>query len=242
MLVSCRGHVVALLTLKANWFGTITVKQWEIMIQNAVLLLSANNEETPYEQLRYITGLAVREHVVVQLYFWVHFYICTSVIVSNLLSYITKPKIKGKIKLNSHQLIIVFIGIENKQKNSCKRAPTVGFTTLRLQQLQAICSSRFRNGTQDLQVVIDVAYECRVDALQASCRLLLPQAGRLKECLSAQMLHSKKKHNSRVIVRHVHKNNIKIKLQLIFFFPLIVIFPLFLGMVMYANKFKTKEK
>ena len=26
------SHVVALLTLKANWFGTITVKQWEIMI------------------------------------------------------------------------------------------------------------------------------------------------------------------------------------------------------------------
>ena len=35
-------------------------------------------------------------HVVVQLYFWVQFYICTSVIVSNLLSYITKPQIKGK--------------------------------------------------------------------------------------------------------------------------------------------------
>ena len=61
-----------------------------------------NNEETAYEQLRYITGLVVRGHVVVQLYFWVQFYICTSVIVSNLLSYITKPKIKGQIKLNSH--------------------------------------------------------------------------------------------------------------------------------------------
>ena len=61
-----------------------------------------NNEETPYEQLRYITGLAVRGHVVVQLYFWVQFYICTSVIVSNLLSNITNHKIKGKIKLNSH--------------------------------------------------------------------------------------------------------------------------------------------
>ena len=35
MLVSWGGggdHVVALLTLKASWFGTITVKQWEIMI------------------------------------------------------------------------------------------------------------------------------------------------------------------------------------------------------------------
>ena len=61
-----------------------------------MLLLSANNEETPYEQLRYITGVGVRGHVVVQLYFRVQFYICTSVIVSNLLSYITKPQIKGK--------------------------------------------------------------------------------------------------------------------------------------------------
>ena len=64
-----------------------------------MLLLSANNEETPYEQLRYITGLGVRGHVVVQLYFGFNF---TSVIVSNLLSYITKPKIKGKITLNFH--------------------------------------------------------------------------------------------------------------------------------------------
>ena len=32
MLVAWGSHVVALLTLKANWFGTITVKQWEIMI------------------------------------------------------------------------------------------------------------------------------------------------------------------------------------------------------------------
>ena len=74
--------------------------------------------------------------------------------------------------------------------------------------------------------------------LQASCRLLLPQAGRLKECLFVQMLHPKKKHNSGVIVRHVHKNNVVAN----FLFPLIVIFPLLLGMVMYANKLKTKEK
>ena len=39
-----------------------------------MLLLSVNNEETPYEQLRYITGVGVRGHVVVQLYFWVQFY------------------------------------------------------------------------------------------------------------------------------------------------------------------------
>ena len=45
------GHVAALLTVKANWFGTLTVKQWEIMINNDVLLISANNEETPYEEL-----------------------------------------------------------------------------------------------------------------------------------------------------------------------------------------------
>ena len=32
MLVSWGGYVVALLTLIANWFGTITVNQWEIMI------------------------------------------------------------------------------------------------------------------------------------------------------------------------------------------------------------------
>ena len=34
---SCRCHVAALLTLKANWFDTLTVKQWEIMINNDVL-------------------------------------------------------------------------------------------------------------------------------------------------------------------------------------------------------------
>ena len=47
------GHVADLLTLKANWFDTLTVKQWEVMINNDVLLFSATNEETPYEQLLY---------------------------------------------------------------------------------------------------------------------------------------------------------------------------------------------
>ena len=41
----------ALLTLKANWFDTLTVKQWEIMINNDLSLFSATNEETLYEQL-----------------------------------------------------------------------------------------------------------------------------------------------------------------------------------------------
>ena len=42
------GYVAALLTLKANWFDTLTVKQWEIMINNDVLLFSATNEDTLY--------------------------------------------------------------------------------------------------------------------------------------------------------------------------------------------------
>ena len=46
------GHVAPLLALKPNWFDILTVKQWEIMLKNYyVLLLSATNEETPYEQL-----------------------------------------------------------------------------------------------------------------------------------------------------------------------------------------------
>ena len=45
------GHVAALLTLKANFLDTLTVKQWEIMMNNDVLLFSATNEDTPYEQL-----------------------------------------------------------------------------------------------------------------------------------------------------------------------------------------------
>ena len=45
-------QLAALLTLKANnWFDTLTMKQWEIMINNAVLLSSATSEETPYKQL-----------------------------------------------------------------------------------------------------------------------------------------------------------------------------------------------
>ena len=47
------GHVADLLTLKVNWFDTLTVKQWEVMINNDVLLFSATNEETPLEQLLY---------------------------------------------------------------------------------------------------------------------------------------------------------------------------------------------
>ena len=47
-------HVVALLTLKTNWFGTLTVKQLEIMINSDVLLFSATNEKTPYEQLLHL--------------------------------------------------------------------------------------------------------------------------------------------------------------------------------------------
>ena len=43
-----RFLLVALLTLKANWFDTLTVK---LMINNDVLLFSATNEETLYEQL-----------------------------------------------------------------------------------------------------------------------------------------------------------------------------------------------
>ena len=31
-------------------FDTLTVKQWEIMVSNDVLLFSSTNEETPYEQ------------------------------------------------------------------------------------------------------------------------------------------------------------------------------------------------
>ena len=39
------GHVADLLTLKANWFDTLTVKQWEVMINNDVLLFSVTNED-----------------------------------------------------------------------------------------------------------------------------------------------------------------------------------------------------
>ena len=47
--------VAALLTLKANWFDTLTVKQLEVMINN-VFLSSATNEETPYISF-FITAL-----------------------------------------------------------------------------------------------------------------------------------------------------------------------------------------
>ena len=36
------SHVEVLLTLKANWFDTLTVKQCEIMINNDVLSFSAH--------------------------------------------------------------------------------------------------------------------------------------------------------------------------------------------------------
>ena len=51
MVANFVGHVADLLTLKANWSDTLTVKQWEIMINNVVVLFSATNEDTPYEQL-----------------------------------------------------------------------------------------------------------------------------------------------------------------------------------------------
>ena len=47
------SHVAALLTLKANSRDTLTVKQWEIMISNDVLLFPATTEETPYKQLQH---------------------------------------------------------------------------------------------------------------------------------------------------------------------------------------------
>ena len=64
------GHVAALLTLKANWFDTLTVKQWEIMINNDVLLFSATNEETPYEEaptLLDVIQFAISDHSSVSL-------------------------------------------------------------------------------------------------------------------------------------------------------------------------------
>ena len=45
------GRVADLLTVKANWFDTLTVKQWKIMINNDVLLFSPTNEATPYEHI-----------------------------------------------------------------------------------------------------------------------------------------------------------------------------------------------
>ena len=43
-----RGHIAALLTLKAKWFDTLT---GEIKINNDVLLFPVTNEKTPYEEL-----------------------------------------------------------------------------------------------------------------------------------------------------------------------------------------------
>ena len=40
-LTKIQGHAAAFLTLKAEWFDTLTVKQWEIMINNDLLLFSA---------------------------------------------------------------------------------------------------------------------------------------------------------------------------------------------------------
>ena len=48
------GDVAALLTLKANWFDTPTVKQWETMITNDVRF-SVTNVETLSSS--YITGI-----------------------------------------------------------------------------------------------------------------------------------------------------------------------------------------
>ena len=42
------------LGLKVNWFDTLTVKQWEIMINNDVSLSSVTNGETLYEQLLHL--------------------------------------------------------------------------------------------------------------------------------------------------------------------------------------------
>ena len=42
-----KGHVAALLTVKANWLDTLTVKQWKVMINNDVFFFSVTDEETP---------------------------------------------------------------------------------------------------------------------------------------------------------------------------------------------------
>ena len=43
-------------TVKANWFDTLTVKQWEIIINNDVLLFSATHKETPFEPFLHYWG------------------------------------------------------------------------------------------------------------------------------------------------------------------------------------------
>ena len=55
-------HVAALITLTANWFDTLAVKQQEIIINNDVLLFSVTNEETPYWQLLYYWGSYITDH------------------------------------------------------------------------------------------------------------------------------------------------------------------------------------
>ena len=42
-----KGPVAALLTVKANWLDTLTVKQWKVMINNDVFFFSVTDEETP---------------------------------------------------------------------------------------------------------------------------------------------------------------------------------------------------
>ena len=54
------------------------------------------------------------------------------------------------------------------------------------------------------------------------------------------MIMSLKRKKTKVKPRIKLKNNIDVVVN--FLFQLIFIFPLFLGMVMYANEFKTKEK
>ena len=54
-------HVAALITLTANCFYTLAVKQREIIVNN-VLLFSVTNEETPYEYLLYYWGSYITDH------------------------------------------------------------------------------------------------------------------------------------------------------------------------------------
>ena len=56
-----RFLLAALLTLKANWFDTLTVKQWEVMINNDVLLFSATNEENTLRAAPTLLFLLVSE-------------------------------------------------------------------------------------------------------------------------------------------------------------------------------------
>ena len=58
---------VALLFL-VYFFGILTVKQWEIMINN--LLFSAINEETPYEQLLHYWFIVLSMLIEYQLQFY----------------------------------------------------------------------------------------------------------------------------------------------------------------------------